>query len=140
MKKQLHLTEQELHSLVRNLVLETIENLDPRYVQNELGMYDDDELNASVDAMNTEDLEGEVARIIRTMAGDKTPDKTTINFKDLAGQLQDKFGFTFVGPNQQNESYDFENDQYTLEIYPMHGMVMPRPGQISVMNLHVYHK
>ena len=104
-------------------------------VRNMTGIYDDDELNAAVEAEDAENLEGEVWHSIKQIAGGN-PRERSFKFADMAKMLADRYGFKYKGVDEDEEGHVFTNGKYELEIFP--DTFYPKQGTMRIYNMHVY--
>lgn len=134
-RKIIRLTEQDLN----NIIIESVERLfdsEPSYTQlkNILGVHDNDEWNAAADAERKEEVEGQIFNALKQLANGN-PRKNPFNFKDAIKMLNDKFGFKYVGPDDDDESHIFRNGNDELTIYPTN--YYPSQGMTTLYNIHL---
>ena len=103
-------------------------------IRNITGIQDDEELNAAVETEKVENMEGEVWRSIAEIAGGN-PRQHTFRFNDMSNMLNDKFGFKYQGPDENEEGHIFSDGKYELEIYP--DMFYPKQGTMRIYNMHI---
>ena len=137
MKKVIRLTEQDLHRIIKESVYDTLASQGMTYnqIRNMLGMQDDDELNAACGAEDIESLEGDIWGDIADLAGGN-PRKVTFSFRELARMLHNTYGFDYVGPDEQNETHEFK-DENGLELTIAPVMWYPEQGTMRIMSLHL---
>ena len=112
MKKSITLKESELRNGIReNLkkILSEGNDLSYTQIQNMTGIEDNDDLNASVESESIQDMEGQIWRGLKEVANGENPYKTILIFHDVANMLEQKFGFKYVGGDEEMECHDFSN-------------------------------
>lgn len=127
-------------SVIKNVVRRILsEDLFPTYkqIRNITGITDDDELNAAVESEDNEELESMIWNELKSMANGN-PRETVYNFDDIAKMLNSKFGFEYIGPEDEHEAHVFRKGNKTLDIYPR--IYYPKQGKIRIENYGVYNK
>lgn len=107
----------------------------PTYTQirNVTGIYDNDMLNAAVEAERREDLEGSIAR---DLGGYR--DRKVLYFPDVCKLLKDKYGFEYERAYDEEQSHIFSNgnDELFICAEPYY----PNQGTFKLRNLGVSEK
>ena len=140
MKKSITLKESELRNVIQeNLkkILSEGNDLSYTQIQNMTGIEDNDDLNASVESESNQDMEGQIWRGLKEVANGENPYKTILNFHDVANMLEQKFGFRYVGGDEEQECHDFSNGDYVLYIFPV--TYYPQLGEFQLENYHGSH-
>ena len=101
-------------------------------IKNITGIQDDDELNAGVEAEKHEDLEQSIV-----MDLGRYEDKM-LKFSDVCNLLKNKYGFEYIGGDDNNECHNFTNGTETVSIFPK--IYYPKQGTMRLSNLHVSSK
>ena len=140
MKQTIRLTESEFKKKVRNAVKFALyeSGLSSRQMRNILGITDDDELNAAVEAEEAEDLEYDIAKAICQRLGNGSRnlyDGTMYSFDDVS-DLVKQFGFKYVGADDENECHTFTNGKWKLDIVPQ--TYYTGLGKFTFRNIHVW--
>ena len=131
MMKLQRITYNALRGIVAEAVHRVVSEMDGmsyRQMRNVLGDYDDDDLNAAVEAEEHEDLEGQIRAAISELG-------TQMEFDDLCELLEERFGFEYVGPDENREAHAFSNGESRLNVFPR--TYYDRQGTIRVRNLYV---
>jgi hypothetical protein len=105
-------------------------------MQNMLGIYDDDMLNAAVQAEDNDDLAERIWYTLSDKFGTNSLRKTTVNFSDVVNIIENDFGFKYQGADEENEEHVFSDGTRNLYIYPK--MFYPKQGTIRIENLSIY--
>ena len=135
-KKLIRLTEEDLHKIVKesvNRILNEIDGLSYRQIKNVTGIKDNDEFNAAEKCERDEELESEIWRELTKMAHGTNPRKYSFRFQDICRMLESVFNIKYIGPDEGNESHDFENDEFRLSICP--NIFYTRQGTLSIANI-----
>lgn len=109
------------------------EDLTNTQIRNITGIYDDDQLNASVEAEEKEKLEGDIWKLMVSLAGGN-PRKRPFDFNEFARLLKSKYGFIYKGNDDNDECHIFSNGKGELIIYPT--TYYPRMGKLTIYNMH----
>lgn len=110
------------------------EDLTNTQIRNITGIQDDDELNASVEAEQKEEKEGEIWRSIAELAGGN-PRMKPFYFPSLEKMLMNKYGFKYINADDNEECHIFrDNNGYYLYIYP--DAFYPNQGKMRIYNMH----
>lgn len=136
-KHAYRLTENELREVVREAIDNTI-GMTNKQVRNELGIRDDDELNASVIGEEDEELEGAIWRGLCEFLGVDSLYKAVVEFKDVAEYLAREHAMKYIGPDNEDECHDFSDGVHILSIYPRH--FYPSQGKMKIENFGLYRK
>lgn len=112
-------------SVIKRIVYESVkkilsEDLTYKQMRNILGVEDDDELNAAVAAEESEEIETQIAKDICNIEGVNSLYKNNIfDFDEIENMLSKKYGMKYIGPDDEEESHKFKNDNFILRIYPI---------------------
>jgi hypothetical protein len=123
----------QLNEFVKRLGKKVNEDLTNTQIRNITGIYDDDILNASVEAEKKEELESNIWKLMVSLAGGN-PRKNPFDFNELARELKSKFGFVYKGNDDNNECHIFSDGKGELVIYPT--TYYPRMGKLTIYNMH----
>ena len=131
-KKLIRMKEGDLHDIITECVNKILIENDLSYsqIKNICGIYDDDELNAAVEAEEFENLEGE---IIISLGGLREP--KVLDFDNVCDILKNKFGFEYAGNDDEEECHIFKNGKHTIYLYPK--TYYPRLGRFMLLNSHL---
>ncbi len=115
--------------------------MDARQVRNALGIYDDDLLNAACGAMEREEMESKVWRVMSKHMKRDPGEKRVFRFfsfhtEPLFRELNDKFGFEWKASDEEYQKWVLTNGTFDLFIYPV--WYYERPGEhFSMYNYHI---
>lgn len=112
------------------------EDFTNKQMQNMLGIYDDDMLNAAVQAEDNDDLAERIWYTLSDNFGTNSLRKTTVNFSDVVNIIENDFGFKYQGADEENEVHVFSDGTRNLYICPK--MFYPKQGTIRIENLSIY--
>ena len=109
-------------------------DLSAQQVKNITGIEDDDNLNSSISAEEREELLANICKDISLT--DKAPNiyKGTFKFKTIIDILE-KYGFYYMGPYEEDESYNFSDGENEIIIWPE--IFYPSPGAINIHNINI---
>lgn len=131
------LTENELRETVREAI-ENVTGFTNRQMRNMLGTYDDDDLNASVQGEEDEDLEDRIWKGLKEFLGVSNLYKAVVKFSDVSEFLAREYAMKYVGPDEENECHDFSDGVHTLTIYPK--VFYPSQGTMRIQNFGLFRK
>ena len=105
----------------------------PTYTQirNVTGIEDDDELNAAVECERREALEDKI--IGEFFGGLRNPN--VFVFDKVCAALADKFGFKYVGHDDDREEHMFSNGEDVLHLFPK--IYYPQQGSFRLRNAYI---
>lgn len=108
--------------------------LNPSQLRNMLGIYDDDELNASIGAEERENILSSICKDICATDKSKKIYDGVYNFKTII-DIMKNYGFTYMGPYEEDESYNFTDGENEIVIWP--DSFYERPGAIHIRNINI---
>jgi len=120
MKKIIRLNEHELKTIIKEGVVNTLQNIgvDPRNMMSDFG--DDPEMEAAKIALDHEDEEVRLIRLIKNTLfnGERIYDKI-VDFNKV-GELLNKEGYEYSGSSRPHQAYYFDNKNngYRLVLCP----------------------
>ena len=105
-------------------------------VQNMTDIYDDDEMNAAIGAEERENILSNICRdICATDRGARKIFDGVFNFKTII-DIMKNHGFTYMGPYEEDETYNFTDGENEIVIWPY--SFYERPGAIHITNINIY--
>lgn len=147
MKRIIRLTETDLHRIITESARQALNEIsgtelsqygyDARNMRNELGTDDDGELNAACETEECEELASSIAKDLCQNYGYRNIyEKNAIfDFQFLEKLLKEKYGMTFLGTNEEDESAAFGNDKYQFFLYPV--TFYSELGKFKIQNMDV---
>ena len=101
-------------------------------LRDELGIYDNDTLNVSIETEMEEKLEHEIWNIMKSMANGN-PRQNAFDFREFAKIVKDNYGFEYVGGDEDEKCHFFENAKYSMYVSTK-GYWYPKQGMMKVDN------
>jgi len=104
-------------------------------IRNTLGIYDDDELNAAVECESKEEILGKIFNYLSELAHGQNPYNYTYRFNEIVDAFA-KFGFDYVGPDEEEESHVFMNGDTEIMVTPT--MFYTKQGEMRIRNANIF--
>ncbi len=107
-------------------------NMSYAQLRDELGIYDNDTLNVSIETEMEEKLEHEIWKIMESLANGN-PRQNAFDFREFAKIVKDNYGFEYVGGDEGEKCHFFENAKYSMYVSTK-GWWYSKQGMMKVDN------
>lgn len=108
------------------------DNMSYAQLRDELGIYDNDTLNVSIETEMEEKLEHEIWKIMESLANGN-PRQNAFDFREFAKIVKDNYGFEYVGGDEDEQCHFFENAKYSMYLSTK-GWWYSKQGMMKVDN------